>query len=158
MVNKYRKYSAGFTLIELLVVVAIIALLAAIVLVSLVSARRKARDSRRLADMTQMNTALELYKNTNAGYPDAVAGKPQSMTPTYLNLLPSAPVPADSACEALTNPLGGQANNYYYEPTGTSSLVGGLTVWSDYNYYFCLGSQTGNFSSGLRTMTPKGVK
>lgn len=59
----------GFTLIELLVVVAIIGLLASIVMASLNSARSKARDSRRKADIHQIQNALELYNNTYGGYP-----------------------------------------------------------------------------------------
>lgn len=60
----------GFTLIELLVVVAIIAMLASIVMASLNSTRARARDSTRLADMRQIETALELYATNNSGkYP-----------------------------------------------------------------------------------------
>ncbi len=59
----------GFTLIELLVVIAIIGLLASIVLVSLNSARAKARDVRRVADLKQVQTALEMYYDTNGSYP-----------------------------------------------------------------------------------------
>jgi general secretion pathway protein G len=59
----------GFTLIELLVVVAIIGILSSVVLASLSSARAKARDSRRLSDMRQIQNALELYYNNTGHYP-----------------------------------------------------------------------------------------
>lgn len=64
-----RNKTKGFTLIELLVVIAIIALLASIVLVSLKTARAKARDSRRLADIKQIQLALEMYYDDNGEYP-----------------------------------------------------------------------------------------
>jgi len=61
----------GFTLIELLVVIAIIGLLASVVLVSLNGARMKARDTKRIADLKQMNTALALYYDANnSQYPN----------------------------------------------------------------------------------------
>jgi len=65
-----KSKKSGFTLIELLVVIAIIGILASVVLASLNSARRKSRDARRLADIKQLQVALELYfdSNTNA-YP-----------------------------------------------------------------------------------------
>jgi len=59
----------GFTLIELLVVVAIIGMLSSVVLSSLNTARAGARDARRAADIKQIQTALELYFNTNGSYP-----------------------------------------------------------------------------------------
>ena len=67
----FQKTSSGFTLIELLVVIAIIGLLASVVLVSLNNARIKARDAKRLTDMRQIQTALDLYYQKNGQYPNA---------------------------------------------------------------------------------------
>lgn len=66
-----RSRSSGFTLIELLVVVAIIGLLSSVVLASLNNARAKAKDTRRVADLKQMQLALELYHSDNNAYPVA---------------------------------------------------------------------------------------
>ncbi len=67
--------SRGFTLIELLVVIAIIGILSSVVLASLNSARVKARDARRMSDLEQLQTALELYYSTNGHFPnDGVSG------------------------------------------------------------------------------------
>ena len=68
------KNSKGFTLIELLVVIAIIGLLSSVVLASLNSAREKSRDARRLSDVKQLQTALELiFDDTSPPeYPDAL--------------------------------------------------------------------------------------
>lgn len=60
---------SGFTLIELLVVVSIIGLIASITFISLVSVRRRARDSRRLADIHTIQTALNLYYAGHGAYP-----------------------------------------------------------------------------------------
>lgn len=59
----------GFTLIELLVVIAIIGLLSTLAVVALGSARQRARDSKRVSDLRQVQTALELYYTDNSAYP-----------------------------------------------------------------------------------------
>lgn len=64
-----KNKDSGFTLIELLVVISIIGLLASVVLVSLNSARAKGRNVKRLADMKQLQTALDLYYDKNNKYP-----------------------------------------------------------------------------------------
>ncbi|MFA6474912.1 MAG: prepilin-type N-terminal cleavage/methylation domain-containing protein [Patescibacteria group bacterium] len=59
----------GFTLIELLIVIAIIGLLATLAIVSLTTAQRKARDTKRLADVKQIQNAVEIYYRENNTYP-----------------------------------------------------------------------------------------
>ncbi|MFY9462885.1 MAG: prepilin-type N-terminal cleavage/methylation domain-containing protein [Candidatus Sungiibacteriota bacterium] len=66
------KKSKGFTLIELLVVISIIGLLSSIVLTSVNSARAKARDTRRKADLRQLELAIQLYYDTNGTFPPSV--------------------------------------------------------------------------------------
>lgn len=56
--NKNKK---GFTLLELLVVMSIISLLVTLAISVLNNARKNARDSRRMADLRHLQTALELY-------------------------------------------------------------------------------------------------
>ena len=67
--NRNNINKKGFTIIELLVVISIIGLLSTISVVSLNGARIKSRDARRLADMQQILTALELYYNEYGTYP-----------------------------------------------------------------------------------------
>ena len=59
----------GFTLVELLVVIAIIGILSTLSVVSLNSARAKSRDARRLSDIKQIRTALDMYYDSNSTYP-----------------------------------------------------------------------------------------
>ena len=77
----FTNSSRGFTLVELLVVISIIGTLATLVLLQLGTARAKARDAKRIADVSSLRTAIELYYDDNAvKYPDigdltnAVAG------------------------------------------------------------------------------------
>lgn len=157
-VKKLRnKNKAGFTLIELLVVIAIIGLLASVVLLALNSARAKSRDAKRLADVRQIASAMELYFNDNNTYPTATtggtlvggAGTPP-MTPTYIGLLPTAPNPQDGSCAAS----GQNSNQYYWVGNGSPS---GANV-ATYGLTFCLGATTGGYSSGPHTLTQAGIQ
>ncbi|MFY9461764.1 MAG: prepilin-type N-terminal cleavage/methylation domain-containing protein [Candidatus Sungiibacteriota bacterium] len=83
-----RAGGKGFTLIELLVVIAIIGVLASIVLASLNSARKKSRDARRIADVKQIQLALELSFDSSNAYPDALS----TLAPTYIPAVPNDPL------------------------------------------------------------------
>lgn len=87
----------GFTLIELLVVIAIIGILSSVVLSSLNVARSKGNDAKRFSDLHQIANALELYRNSNTGYPvhDAATNVGNSLNgvlaPIYIKTVPTDP-------------------------------------------------------------------
>ncbi|HUO50135.1 MAG TPA: prepilin-type N-terminal cleavage/methylation domain-containing protein [Candidatus Paceibacterota bacterium] len=87
------KRTRGFTLIELLVVIAIIGLLASIILASLDSARKKGRDARRIADLKQLQLALELYQDASGTFPvvSSLGAIPSVLAPTYISSVPTDP-------------------------------------------------------------------
>lgn len=86
-----HSHKRGFTLIELLVVIAIIGILSSVVLASLNGARRKGRDARRIADVKQIQLALEMYYDNISPpeYPDALADLSPASGTKYI---PSVPV------------------------------------------------------------------
>ncbi|HEY4503870.1 MAG TPA: type II secretion system protein [Candidatus Paceibacterota bacterium] len=66
----------AFTLIELLVVIAIISILTGIILSNLSGAKSKARDSKRVSDVAQLQLALELFFDRCNRYPVVSSGLP----------------------------------------------------------------------------------
>lgn len=64
----------AFTLIELLIVIAIIGILAGLIIATTGVARPAARDSKRVANLKELSTALEMYHNQNEKYPAAPSG------------------------------------------------------------------------------------
>jgi len=107
----------AFTLIELLVVIAIIGILASVVLVSVNSARKKARDTRRKADLHQIQLALEMYYDDNDHYPMVVsqvlstAGSSwiPGLSPSYMSAIPVDPI------NDGTTPWNGNGYAYWYD-------------------------------------------
>ncbi len=81
------KNKKGFTLIEILVVVAIIAILASVVLIGLGPTRKAGRDARRISDLRQVQSGLELYFNKCGYYPGGTyaAGTPCNAIQTQNN-------------------------------------------------------------------------
>ncbi len=126
------KNRKGFTLIELLVVIAIIGLLSTLAVISLNSARQKSRDARRVSDIKQIQTALELYYTDNNGYPTTVAQG--GSIGTYMNLVPSNPTP------------GGANYVYTQDNSGTS-----------YSISYSLEGAVGDIVAGTHTATPAGL-
>lgn len=96
-----KKTKSAFTLIELLVVIAIIGLLATLSVVALNNARAKARDAKRVSDIKQIQTALELYYNDVMSYPPDEMVVPSntngiynsSTSDVYMQVIPAPPTP-----------------------------------------------------------------
>jgi len=137
------KKQKGFTLIELLVVIAILGLLTTIALVSLNSARAKARDSRRLADIKQIQTALEMYYSASSTYPANLTDA--TFLSDYMKNVPTDPQGSNvSDCTGAT-----EAYTYTQTESGQS-----------YTLNYCLKAAAAgapNSVVGINTATPAGI-
>lgn len=118
-----KSYKKGFTLIELLVVIAIIGILSSIVLASLNSARQKGRDARRIADIKQIQLALELYYDAHSVYPTAALYATNLVSEGFISVLPKDPSTNASYSYAA---LGTTCTSYHLgatlETTGHTAL------------------------------------
>lgn len=169
---KLKRYQSGFTLIELLVIISIIGFLVAAVMLYLAQARSKSRDAKRVADVKQISSGLDLYYSHCNSYP--IETNAELGTAGYTTLY-------TGTGNALTGPCGvhngsstqnggfgtnttgtiiirtilpaptpadgatcptGNNNSYLYNSTGPS-----------YTLRFCLGEDTAGYPEGLNTLT-----
>lgn len=125
----------AFTLVELLVVIAIIALLSTLSVVALNSARAKSRDARRLSDIKNIQTALEMYFDTAGEYPTILTAGGEL---SYGGLVFLAKVPSD--------PISSNQYNYAQTESGQS-----------YTLDFTVESKAGDYEAGSYQATPNGI-
>lgn len=142
----FKPKQKAFTLIELLVVIAIIGILATLAVVALQQARSRARDSRRVADIKQIQTALELFFNENSRYPtsdewDSGMIFSASSGDVFMQNIPVAPSPADGDCL-------NSSNTYYYVQKNDGN---------DYEISFCTGNSLADLDDGPKCLTPGGI-
>ncbi len=138
----------GFTLIELLVVIAIIGVLSTLAVVALGSARQKANDAKRLSDMKQVQTALELYYTDHNAYPTSTTAMSIGVTGTS-NCLDTTGFKA-----TCTNPYMGLV------PKGPDAGENYQYTSADGTGYFLTGSLSvgaGGFGKGNVTGTESGM-
>ena len=101
--------SAGFTFVELLVVVAIISILSTIIIASVSDSRARARDGQRVAELAQIELALEQYRQFNDTFPDSATfdagvtigegGALDSLIAPFLSSVPDDPLSGTSGYE-----------------------------------------------------------
>ncbi len=143
-----KNNKSGFTLIELLVVIAIIGLLSTLSILALNQARAKARDAKRISDVRQMQTALELYYNDTGTYPATglkAGDQIKSGENVYLAAVPTPPQVKDGTNCSLAN---------YY--TYTLNTVTGGT--SHYEIQYCLGGTVNDVPGNTPLIaTPAGI-
>ena len=139
----------GFTMVELIVVIAIIGIISTIAMIAVGHARAKARDTRRLNDIDQIQTALLLFYRDQNRFPSSdefVVGNSLALvsgsnTTTYMTQIPSSPTPADGTCN--------NNDNYYrYIPSSNQK---------QYVIYYCLGGKAGDVGGGAHAATGDGI-
>lgn len=116
-----RNARKGFTLIELLVVIAIIGILSSVVLASLNSARKKGRDARRVADLKQLQLALELSYDSTGSYPTGDG----SASTTLADLV------SDGYIAAMPTDPGSGSYGYVQTGSGTGYVLGAILETSN---------------------------
>lgn len=92
--------SRGFTLIELLVVIAIIGILSTLVLLQLGTARQRSRDAKRVADVNQIRSAIEMFYDDNGYFPDSILAADLG---AYMTRVPNDPLVAATLYGYVTN-------------------------------------------------------
>ena len=123
MKNNISFLTKGFTLIELLVVVSVIGLLASVVLVSFPTSTKKTRDSIRMQELKQIQTALRLYY-------DIYHQMPINRTPglSYCDNQPNFLQELVDGGLWPNNPEDPGSRNYCYYDYGPDNSIGALLV------------------------------
>lgn len=152
------KNKKGFTLIELLVVIAIIGLLSTLAVVALSSARKKSRDSKRVADMKQLQTAMEMVFSEANSYDllgcTAAGNKVSTCTTPLSNYLLGVTTMKDPSSTTACTVLAGVCTN-------TSSCDYTVAVDPDastYKFCFYLEGVTGDLAAGMHYVSPAGLQ
>jgi prepilin-type N-terminal cleavage/methylation domain-containing protein len=143
----------GFTLIELLVVVAIIGLLASVIVVATGNARLKARDAKRLSDIQQIKSGLNVYLDFGGGFPSTTDWNAAQSTQTQLAC------GSDDALKVPQDPLNfaNPSFTYTYAQGGNSLSGCGGTVYSDYYVQFQLEGTTSYGPAGTYYLGQIGI-
>ena len=146
----------GFTLVELLVVIAIIGLLSTLAVIALGSARSKARDARRISDIKQVQTALELHFADQGSYP--LAASAVTLGDATHDALHSSGLGASGSIPAGAEVYMGQVPAQLNTPNGIQPYSYTSADGTTYSILFALEGKVGDLGPGALTASPEGVK
>ena len=116
----------GFTLIEILIVVAIIAILASVVLIGLGPTQQSGRDARRISDLREIQTGLELYYSKCGFYPGAANCAGGWVAATFGQMSAALTGSGIGVAVVPNDPTNG-ATYYYAAAAGDGTVVAGST-------------------------------
>lgn len=142
MMKTLNTNKKGFTLVELLVVIAIIAILSVTAYIALGGQTGNARDSRRMQDLTSIQSVVDLYHiQNNSQYPDNLEALVADGKLTKMPLDPSSNEPYayalsdDKKQYELGATLEGEKGPYKAYVIGNSEkpLLEGFTPGTDNN-------------------------
>ncbi len=162
----------GFTLVEIMMVVAIVTLIFAVTLVGLTQMRAKSRNTKRVSDIRQFITAIDLFNTHCGSYPvstsSIVLNESRSLYtgPTGcgnrdgssssnggFGLVANASgTVISSKLRTAPTPADGACSNTENSYTYISNATG-----TDFTLTFCLGAATANYGAGVRTVKPNGI-
>ena len=153
------KKNFGFTLIELLVVIAIIGFITVLALAAMSTVRAKSRDAKRLADIKQIQAALNLYYNDKRMYPTIMAylGRDTARKCLTTSSVGFSTLGCPNAFMAVIPKDPGvstaNTNQYYYRPAPVQAVGQGPQ-----NYYLRFNLERGydSYRRGLNYITPNG--
>ncbi len=169
----------GITLIQTLVLIGVIGIVVLASMILLSGERVKSRDNIRVANIKQVQAAIELFYSQNGSYP-AIAAAPAKENSGH-NWLPNmddhgiqndfksfllenltAPLPADSAnCRAqrpCNNDQSSTLNDFCYIAYPEGCSASGDTKCNNFLLDFCIGKQVGNFQPGRHSLDKDGIR
>lgn len=153
-------------------VISIIGLLSTLAVVALNNARQKSRDTKRVADIRQVQTAIELYFNDNSQYPTGFSGLGGTVSlgatcldsngfnsggapctgEIYMGLLPKEPLSDNNVITLFDTCIPGIQEfvgcEYFYVQRSNTS----------YDLYFYLEDAVNQLGSGSHTASERGIE
>ena len=145
----------GFTLIELLVVIAIIGILSTLAVVALNSARQRSRDAKRVSDVRQIQTSLELGFSESGGYPSESSAVILGDANHDVLCINGGAIFQGSTTGCTTILMGLVPTNP--TPNGADYLYTSATGSGVYRITFSLEGATGQLGAGANCANPNGI-